>query len=84
MINYLALLGWNDGTDQDVYTREELINSFDLSRVTPSPAMFDMTKLKWINGQHLRAMPVEKFAGRSGIQGWTAVGRRLMLFTCST
>ena len=62
MINYLALLGWNDGTDQDVYTREELIQSFDLSRVTPSPAMFDMTKLKWINGQHLRAMPVEKFA----------------------
>ncbi len=62
MINYLALLGWNDGTDQDVYTREELIQSFDLSRVTPSPALFDMTKLKWINGQHLRAMPVDKFA----------------------
>eukprot|EP00285_Hemiselmis_virescens_P012786 CAMPEP_0173399430 /NCGR_PEP_ID=MMETSP1356-20130122/44890_1 /TAXON_ID=77927 ORGANISM="Hemiselmis virescens, Strain PCC157" /NCGR_SAMPLE_ID=MMETSP1356 /ASSEMBLY_ACC=CAM_ASM_000847 /LENGTH=849 /DNA_ID=CAMNT_0014359143 /DNA_START=55 /DNA_END=2604 /DNA_ORIENTATION=+ len=61
MINYLALLGWNDGTDKDVYTREELIAAFDLSRVTPSPAMFDVTKLKWLNGQHLRAMDPAKF-----------------------
>lgn len=66
MINYLALLGWNDGTDKDIYTREELIQAFDLSRVTPSPAMFDMSKLKWINGQHLRALPVEDFATRLG------------------
>eukprot|EP00283_Hemiselmis_rufescens_P003433 CAMPEP_0173422144 /NCGR_PEP_ID=MMETSP1357-20121228/2959_1 /TAXON_ID=77926 /ORGANISM="Hemiselmis rufescens, Strain PCC563" /LENGTH=830 /DNA_ID=CAMNT_0014385135 /DNA_START=113 /DNA_END=2605 /DNA_ORIENTATION=- len=62
MINYLALLGWNDGTDKDVYTREELIESFDLSRVTPSPAMFDITKLKWLNGQHLRSMDPADFA----------------------
>ncbi|EKX52958.1 glutamyl-tRNA synthetase [Guillardia theta CCMP2712] len=61
MINYLALLGWNDGTDKDIYSREELIASFDLNRVTPSPAMFDMQKLKWINGQHLRAMKKEEF-----------------------
>eukprot|EP00282_Hemiselmis_andersenii_P005580 CAMPEP_0114143686 /NCGR_PEP_ID=MMETSP0043_2-20121206/19114_1 /TAXON_ID=464988 /ORGANISM="Hemiselmis andersenii, Strain CCMP644" /LENGTH=839 /DNA_ID=CAMNT_0001237991 /DNA_START=95 /DNA_END=2614 /DNA_ORIENTATION=- len=61
MINYLALLGWNDGTDKDVYTRDELIDSFDLSRVTPSPAMFDITKLKWLNGQHLRAMDPAEF-----------------------
>jgi len=56
MINYLALLGWNDGTDKEVYSREELIKSFDLSRVTASPAMFDDAKLRWLNGQHLRAM----------------------------
>lgn len=61
MINYLALLGWNDGTDKDIYTREELIESFDLSRVTASPAQFDQAKLKWINGQHLRAMQKETF-----------------------
>lgn len=41
MINYLALLGWNDGTDKDIYTRQELIDSFDLNRVTASPAQFD-------------------------------------------
>jgi len=66
MINYLALLGWNDGTDKDIYTREELIEAFDLTRVTPSPAMFDTGKLKWINGQHLRALPAEEFAERLG------------------
>ena len=56
MINYLALLGWNDGTDKEVYSRRELIEAFDLSRVTASPAMFDNAKLRWLNGQHLRAM----------------------------
>jgi glutamyl-tRNA synthetase len=45
MINYLALLGWNDGTDKDIYTRQELIDSFDLSRVTASPAQFDQVCL---------------------------------------
>jgi len=59
MVNYLALLGWNDGTDKEVYSREELIEAFDLSRVTASPAMFDDAKLRWLNGQHLRAMPLE-------------------------
>ena len=58
-MNYLALLGWNDGTDKEVYSREELIEAFDLSRVTASPAMFDDAKLRWLNGQHLRAMPLE-------------------------
>jgi glutamyl-tRNA synthetase len=59
MVNYLALLGWNDGTEKEVYSREELIEAFDLSRVTASPAMFDDAKLRWLNGQHLRAMPLE-------------------------
>ena len=58
-MNYLALLGWNDGTDKEVYSREELIEAFDLSRVTASPAMFDDAKLRWLNGQHLRTMPLE-------------------------
>lgn len=56
MINYLALLGWNDGTNKEVYSRRELIDAFDISRVTASPAMFDDAKLRWLNGQHLRAM----------------------------
>ena len=63
MINYLCLLGWNDATDQDIYTRDELIKAFSLSRVTKSPAVFDMKKLRWINGQHLRALPTEQLAG---------------------
>lgn len=62
MVNYLALLGWNDGTDQEVYTRDELVEAFDINRVVPSPAMFDDAKLRWLNGQHLRAMPVDDLA----------------------
>mmetsp|Transcript_17967 Transcript_17967/g.37254 ORF Transcript_17967/g.37254 Transcript_17967/m.37254 type:complete len:408 (-) Transcript_17967:885-2108(-) len=62
MLNYLALLGWNDGTEKEMYTTEELIEAFDIHRVTKSPAVFDMTKLKWMNGQLLRALPQEELA----------------------
>jgi len=62
MINYLCNLGWNDGTDQEIYTVQELIDAFSLDRVTKSPAVFDMKKLRWINGQHLRALPEEQRA----------------------
>eukprot|EP00322_Chrysochromulina_rotalis_P027368 CAMPEP_0115855070 /NCGR_PEP_ID=MMETSP0287-20121206/14355_1 /TAXON_ID=412157 /ORGANISM="Chrysochromulina rotalis, Strain UIO044" /LENGTH=570 /DNA_ID=CAMNT_0003309217 /DNA_START=11 /DNA_END=1723 /DNA_ORIENTATION=+ len=63
MINYLCLLGWNDGTDKEIYTVDELIEAFDLDRITKSPAVFDMKKLRWINGQHLRALPSDELAG---------------------
>jgi len=62
MINYLALLGWNDGTDKEVYSRNELIQAFELDRVVPSPAMFDNNKLIWLNGQHLRALSLDRLA----------------------
>ena len=48
MVNYLALLGWNDGTEKEIYSRDELIKAFDLSRVTASPAMFDNAKLRML------------------------------------
>lgn len=54
MMNYLANLGWNDGTPKEIYTPEELIQAFDMSRIIKSAAVFDMDKLKWINGQHIR------------------------------
>jgi len=60
MINYLSLLGWNDGTDREIFTRDELVDSFDMSRVNPSGAVFDMQKLKWINGNHLKMMSIEE------------------------
>lgn len=59
MINYLALLGWNDGTDNEIFTREELIDAFELERVVKSPSVFDMEKLRWVNSQHLKMMPME-------------------------
>ena len=60
MINYLALLGWNDGTENEIFTREELIDAFDVNRVVKSPSIFDMAKLKWINSQHLKMTPIEE------------------------
>ncbi len=53
IINFLALLGWNDGTDKEIYSLEELIQSFDLARVSKSGAKFDPEKNKWFNHQYL-------------------------------
>ena len=53
VINFLALLGWNDGTEQEIFTLEELIQKFDLARVNKSGAKFDPEKNKWFNHQYL-------------------------------
>ncbi|KAI5064195.1 hypothetical protein GOP47_0020865 [Adiantum capillus-veneris] len=57
MVNYLALLGWNDGTEDEIFALDQLIEKFSIERVTKSAAIFDNTKLRWINGQHLRSLP---------------------------
>ncbi|KAJ1632273.1 Glutamyl-tRNA Synthetase, chloroplast precursor [Pavlovales sp. CCMP2436] len=62
MINYLTTLGWNDGTDKEIFTVEELVDLFSLERITKSPAVFDMTKLRWVNAQHIRIMPRPELA----------------------
>lgn len=62
MVNYLALLGWNDGTEQEIFTRDELYAKFSLDRITKSAAVFDKTKLGWMNGQHLRSLPDDDLA----------------------
>lgn len=54
MLNYLACLGWNDGTEQEIYTKDELIKAFSLDRIQNSGARYDETKLLWMNGQWLR------------------------------
>ncbi len=68
MINYLALLGWNDGTDEEIFSRDELIDAFDVNRVVKSPSIFDMDKLRWINSQHMKQMSVEALTGLVGEQ----------------
>ena len=60
MLNYLACLGWNDGTEQEIYTKEELINCFSLERIQTSGARFDETKLLWQNGQWIRKIFTEQ------------------------
>ncbi|CAM4166192.1 glutamate--tRNA ligase [Flavobacterium antarcticum] len=53
VVNFLALLGWNDGTDKELYSLEELVEAFDLSRVHKAGAKFDPDKNKWFNHQYL-------------------------------
>lgn len=54
MLNYLACLGWNDGTEKEIYTKGELVKAFSLDRIQTSGARYDETKLLWLNGQWLR------------------------------
>jgi glutamyl-tRNA synthetase len=58
VLNFLALLGWNPGTEQELFSKEELIASFDLQRVNKSGARFDPEKNKWYNHQYLQKKPV--------------------------
>lgn len=73
MVNFLSLLGWNDGTEQEIFSIEELQEKFTLDRITKSGAVFDKTKLGWMNGQHLRALPIEEVEAMVG-QRWVDGG----------
>lgn len=61
LVNYLALLGWNPGTPQEIFTLPELVKQFSLKRVIKSNAQFNPEKLLWVNGQHIRALPGEVY-----------------------
>jgi len=63
LMNYLARLGWAHG-DQEVFSREDLIEKFDLGKVGKSPSIFDMDKLLWLNGHYLKTMPEGDIAAR--------------------
>ncbi len=60
MLNYLACLGWNDGTEQEIYSMEELQKSFSIDRIQTSGARFDEVKLLWQNGQWIRKIFTEQ------------------------
>lgn len=62
LVNFLALLGWNPGTPQDMFSLEQLIQQFSLDRVQKSGAIFDMEKLDWLQGQWMRKVPLASFA----------------------
>jgi len=59
LVNYLALLGWSPEDDQEIFTMEELIQAFDLSRINKSGAVFDRSKLNWMNAQYIKELPIE-------------------------
>ncbi|PIR94597.1 glutamate--tRNA ligase [Candidatus Falkowbacteria bacterium CG10_big_fil_rev_8_21_14_0_10_39_11] len=62
LINFIALLGWNAGTEQEIYTVDEMIKQFSLDNVHKKGAIFDLEKLDWINGMYLRELSDENFA----------------------
>ena len=64
LMNFLALLGWAPDGETTIMGRDKLVSRFELDRVSPSPAQFDYTKLDWMNGVYLRALPAEEFAHR--------------------
>ncbi len=64
MVNFLALLGWNPGTTQEIFTMQELIEQFSLDRVQKAGAIVDMEKLDWLQGQWMRKIPLQEFAAR--------------------
>ncbi|SHK15214.1 glutamate--tRNA ligase [Hymenobacter psychrotolerans] len=61
-INFLAFLGWNPGTTQELFSMQELIEAFSIERVSKSPARFDQNKVRWYNEQYLRAKPDAELA----------------------
>lgn len=61
IVNYAALLGWSPGDNKEIFSLEELIEIFEQKNISKSPSTFDMVKLTWVNGEHIRAMSQEKF-----------------------
>jgi glutamyl/glutaminyl-tRNA synthetase len=60
ILNYMALLGWNPGTEQEIFTLDELIQEFDISRIHKGGAIFDEKKLEWMNKEHIKRLPEEE------------------------
>lgn len=58
VLNFLALLGWNDGTEKELFSHKELLKSFEIERVVKAPAVFDIDKLNWLNGQYIRTSQI--------------------------
>ncbi|EHI55831.1 glutamyl-tRNA synthetase [Johnsonella ignava ATCC 51276] len=61
IVNFVALLGWSPEDNQEIFSMQGLIKAFDYRHISKSPAVFDMVKLRWMNGEYLKAMDEERF-----------------------
>ncbi len=61
IVNFVALLGWSSADNREILSLKELIDEFDYTKISKSPAVFDMVKLRWMNGEYLKAMDEEKY-----------------------
>jgi len=68
LVNYLAQLGWNDGTNKEIYTIEELIESFQMDRMSKVSAVFDLDKCRWVNANHLRLLTDDQVVAMIGAE----------------
>ncbi len=66
VVNFVALLGWCPSDNREIFTLEELVEAFDYRHMSKSPAVFDIVKLKWMNGEYLKAMDNERFCELAG------------------
>ena len=65
VVNFVALLGWSPVDNREIFSLEELVKEFDYHHISKSPAVFDYTKLKWMNGEYIKAMDFDKFYERA-------------------
>ncbi len=63
LVNYLALLGWNPGTNKEMFSADALIKEFSLKRINKTAAVFDINRLSWVNGQYIKEMDIEALMG---------------------
>ncbi|MBR0410404.1 MAG: glutamate--tRNA ligase [Eubacterium sp.] len=66
IVNFVALLGWSSPDNREIFSLEELVEAFDYRHISKSPAVFDMVKLRWMNGEYLKAMDPDRFYEMAG------------------
>ena len=92
LLNYLALLGWSPGGDRELFSMQEMAEAFEIGRVNPNPAQFDLRKCEAINGDKIRGLAVEELADRllpylqadGSIPGEVSADQRRLLSTVKT
>lgn len=77
VVNFVALLGWSPEENREIFSLPELVQAFDYHHISKSPAVFDYTKLKWMNGEYYKAMDADRFYELAGPEIRKAVGREI-------
>jgi glutamyl-tRNA synthetase len=67
VLNYVSLIGWapGEGSDQEIFTRDDLVSKFSLEGINEASGVFDPVKLEWMNGVYIRNLPIEEFISRT-------------------
>lgn len=81
LVNFLALLGWSPVGEQEIFSMDQLYSQFTLERVAKNPAVFDMDKLRWLNGMYIRKTPLEKLVDLAipYLQGWGYISQEITI-----